>query len=502
MLPRVPCKISVKNRMTFLTKFRMTGACNVQKDVEQQVWSTIRRHGMLAEGDCVIVALSGGADSVALFHLLAWGRQTLGLRLLAAHLNHGLRGAAAEEDEAFVRALCEQNGVPLFVRQAEGSPRLAGEGEEAWGRRLRYAFFEELAHSHAAKVATGHSGSDNAETVLFHAIRGSFTAGLSGIPPVRGVFVRPLLDVNREEIRAFCRERGYAYREDASNGDPAYSRNLLRLSALPLLEQAHPGAERALCRLAADMRGLHGWLGAQAEELLRAARAEEVAPGWRLPGYMAARLLAAPQPVRLAALARLAGPRAGRSALAGLEAVLEGRCSALALPGGCTAFLRGGRFLLARQSWPEAPREMVLAEGEYALPGGYRLHVWVEETGCGEKTCEKKQKKGYTFRADYDKIKQCGILRTRSRGDDFAPPGRGLHKPLKKWMIEEGIDRELRALLPLVAERGSGRVLWVWGAGFCAGLQPDADTRRLLCIQTVYAPEENRGGQDGQPEYF
>ncbi len=476
----------------------------MQEELTTQVWNTVRRQEMLAPGDCVIVALSGGADSVALFHVLAAAQNSWGLRLLAAHVNHGLRGAAADGDEAFVRRLCEEAGVPLFVRGAAGVPRLPGEGEEAWGRRLRYAFFEELAALHGAKVATGHNASDNAETVLFHAIRGSFTGGLAGIPPVRGVFIRPLLDVSRQQVRRFCQSCGYAYREDASNQDPAYTRNLLRLSALPLLEQAHPGAEHALGRLAADMRQLDGWLQGLAQELLKQAAGPEgnVPEGWRLPAYNAAVLLAAPGPVRLEALAQLAGRSATRAHLAAMEEVLAGRATAAALPGQKTAVLRGERFLLSPATLPPAGYEAPLQEGAWALPGGYRMHIWVEKAPHKHEEAEKKQKKGYTFRADYDKIKQCGILRTRREGDCFAPPGRGLHKTLKKWMIEQGIDKELRGLLPLVAEKGSGQVLWVWGVGFGKGLEPNAATCRVLCIRTQYEQEENGGRQDGQPEYF
>ncbi len=466
--------------------------------------STIRRHAMLQPGDRVIVGLSGGADSVALFHLLLKNRLGLGIQLQAAHLNHGLRGAAAEEDEAFVRRLCEANDVPLHLRRADMAlrPKPKGEGAEAWGRRLRYAFFDELAFLQNAKVATGHTGSDNAETLLFNAARGSFTAGLAGIPPVRGPYIRPLLAFGRGQVRAYCKQMGYAYRQDASNEELIYSRNRLRLQVMPELEAAHPGAEKALCRLAEDMRSLDAWLLQQAQaglaEARRLAEGREKPEGWFLQGYDAETLLALPAPVRLRALAALLGRAATRTALSQMEEVLSGVAGMAQLPGGLMARRSGGRFLLVPPALYGGAGDELLAEqapkmGRQPLPFGYVLTSCIEEaTGCvWEK--QKKEKKDYTFWADYDKMNPY-VIRTRRKGDFFAEAGRQGTKTLKKWMIEKGIDRELRGRLPLLARPGSGQVLWVFGAGFSSEVQVAQHSRRQLHICTEYLGKEEAGG--------
>ena len=456
----------------------------------EKVLSFTRREGLLLPGDCVIVALSGGADSVALFHLLRKNSQALGIRLRAAHFNHGLRGKASDADEQFVRRLCAGARVPLDVEKGNMStvPKPKGEGTEAWGRRLRYAFFERLADQYEAKVATGHTRSDNAETVLFHAIRGSGTRGLSGIHPVRGRFVRPLLPLGREEVRLFCQENGYAYVEDATNEDPAFTRNLLRLSAMPVLEQAHPGAEKALDRLSRQMRDVDSWLEELALQLLQKAQNEKEAfpAGWHLPAYDAETFLAAAVPVRRKALSLLLGPRTDHAALLAMEQVLCGELRAAVLPGGQSAVLRNGRFLLLcpEDEKPPPSYEMELRPGQYALPGGYNLEIGTCAADTAEGQILENPKKGYTFCADYDKIYQYGMLRTRRKGDRFYEAGRGVGKTLKKWMSEKRIDRELRGYIPLMAQGQSGRILWVWGAGFSQGLQPGKNTKTILWVKT------------------
>ena len=181
-------------------------------EFEARAGAYISQHQMLQKGDTVIVALSGGADSMALFHFLFSVQNVWGLRLRAAHVNHGLRGAAADGDAAFVRAQCAARGVPLDETLLS-PPENAG---EEWGRQERYAFFARLAQAHGAKVATAHTCSDNAETVLMHILRGSGANGAEGIREQNGRYLRPLLDMTRDEIFAYvCKsliqEQMYVY---------------------------------------------------------------------------------------------------------------------------------------------------------------------------------------------------------------------------------------------------------------------------------------------------
>ena len=169
----------------------------------ETVKQTIQTHAMLEDGEPVLVALSGGADSVALLRAL----QALSYPVRAFHLNHCLRGAESDRDEAFCRALCAGLGVPLTVERIDvAAARAAGEGIEAAARRIRYA--QLTAAAQGAKIATAHTADDNLETMLFHLVRGTGPKGLAGIPPVRGQVIRPLLGVTRAAVEAYLHALG------------------------------------------------------------------------------------------------------------------------------------------------------------------------------------------------------------------------------------------------------------------------------------------------------
>ena len=219
---------------------------------------------LMSAGERVCVAVSGGADSVALLLALAEAnraKEALGVVLSAVHVHHGLRGAEADADEAFVRELCEQLSVPLVVERVDVAARQAAEREglEEAARELRYQVFRELMKSGEADlVATAHTLDDQAETVVMKLLRGAWTEGIGGIAPVvesggkdrQPRIVRPMLGVRRAEVEAFLRERGQTWREDATNRDVSLTRNRVRHELMPVLRGFNPGVDVALARLA------------------------------------------------------------------------------------------------------------------------------------------------------------------------------------------------------------------------------------------------------------
>jgi tRNA(Ile)-lysidine synthase len=254
------------------------------------------RH-IFSAGDRVCCAVSGGADSVALLLGLResnGAKESLGIVLSAVHVHHGLRGDAADDDEAFVRALCEQIGVPLAVERVDTPARQesAREGIEEAARALRYGVFWSLLGSGRADlVATAHTLDDQAETVVMKFLRGAWTEGLGGISRVvekhglasgmqgagrgSGRIVRPLLNVRRAAVEDFLRERGQEWREDETNRDLSLTRNRVRHELMPTLRTFNPGIDAALARLADIARDDEAFWGA---EVARAA------PGIVLPG--------------------------------------------------------------------------------------------------------------------------------------------------------------------------------------------------------------------------
>ncbi len=255
---------------------------------------------MLPAGTRVLCACSGGADSSALLHLLC---HTEGVTVVCAHFNHRLRGAESDRDEAWVRALCETLGVPCVCESADVAAWAAANrmGLEEAARTLRYAFLERAAEQYDCdRIATAHHAEDNAETVLWNLVRGSGTRGLSGIPPVRGKIIRPLLDVTRPQIEAYLRENGLSCVDDSSNGADDNPRNRIRHHVLPMLLAENPCALEHICAAAESLRADDAYLSEQAEGLIT-----EAAGSGALPIQ---EFLALPEPVGTRVLRGLFGP--------------------------------------------------------------------------------------------------------------------------------------------------------------------------------------------------
>ena len=209
-------------------------------DILKTVLGTIKEHNMFSCGDRVLIGLSGGADSTALFHILFELKDQLGITIACAHVNHSLR-KTADRDMDFCRELCENAGVPFFsiTKDIKAEAKSAGMSEDLYARGVRYDFFESLGFD---KIATAHNKNDVAETLVFNFMRGAGIGGLSGIPYVRGKVVRPLLDVKKADITAFCKEEGYQFVTDETNFEAIYSRNKIRLNLIPEIEKEYNSA--------------------------------------------------------------------------------------------------------------------------------------------------------------------------------------------------------------------------------------------------------------------
>ena len=225
-----------------------------------KVTAFIRRHEMFAPGDEVVCAVSGGADSMALLWAMYLLKEKLQIRLSVAHFNHHLRGAESDRDEAFVADFCKGYGIPFAA--GSGNVVSGAKGLEAAAREARYAFLRTL----PGKIATAHTASDNAETVLLHLVRGTGLKGLGGITPVRGPLIRPMLTVTREEVLAFLEEYSIPYVEDSSNAGDDFLRNRLRHSVMPLLGEENPSLAQNLSAMALRLRQDEAALAAIARE--------------------------------------------------------------------------------------------------------------------------------------------------------------------------------------------------------------------------------------------
>ncbi len=212
----------------------------MSKSLEEKLLAFADSFDMLPAKCRVLAAVSGGADSVSLLLALNSIAEKRQISLTAAHYNHCLRGGESDGDEKFVKDLCNRLGVPFVSGRGDvkGEAEKTGESLEEAARRLRYAFLRQAAQG--AFIATAHTSDDNAETVLMNLMRGAGTKGLSGIPPVRGDIIRPMLTVTRREVEEYLREQGQTYREDSTNASDEYTRNRIRHALVPLMTEMSP----------------------------------------------------------------------------------------------------------------------------------------------------------------------------------------------------------------------------------------------------------------------
>ncbi|MGN0706989.1 MAG: tRNA lysidine(34) synthetase TilS [Faecalibacterium sp.] len=453
----------------------------------------------------IAAAVSGGADSIALLYLLwAMEQQDPGLlRLSACHVNHGLRGESADRDEFFVRSVCAELGVPLRVFHAAALGSVPSHAGEDWARRLRYHCFARLRTEGIDRIATAHTATDQAETLLFRLARGTGLHGAGGIRPMREGFIRPLLCLTRAQTEACCRALGQPWVTDETNRSDAYARNRLRHGALPALRSANTEAERNLARFCEKAARADAYFARQARQLLETARRD--ARTAALPSGARYALVMGREVFALAPL-QAADPLILESAMHLLASSLPNedeadvqRLCALAVRGNGAAQLRrqvlwrAGRGVLWREIPPEEQAPVpplsvnlpVFRPGqtaEYHLPGGWRIKMELFPAWFPEKT-HAVHKKDLKNVADYARITTLHSdlqLRSRKPGDRFRPAGRGISKELRKWMNEAGVPPLLRGSLPLLA--AGSQVLWVCGEGFADGLAPDADSVWILRI--------------------
>jgi len=244
----------------------------VLSPLEQRVLRTIKKYGMISPGDHVLAAVSGGADSVAMLHILHGLREHLGIQLSVAHMDHGIRGEAARREAAFVQDLCARLGIGCVAETRDVPEHKIASGlslQEA-ARDVRYGFFSDaMAATGAAKLALAHQADDQAETVLMRLVRGASLKGLAGIPACRdGYIIRPLIEIERRAIEAWLHERDISFVPDTSAGEQHYQRNKIRHQLMPLLRDSYnPGIVATLGRTAALLRRDEQALDALVEDL-------------------------------------------------------------------------------------------------------------------------------------------------------------------------------------------------------------------------------------------
>lgn len=229
-------------------------SCSINDTVINKVIYAIENHNMIKSGDKIIVALSGGADSVTLLHCLNTIKDELDFELSACHVNHNLRGADSDSDQAFAETLCKKMNIPLKVFSIDVTKAMEKHTSvEETARELRYQAFAAESARLGAKAATAHNSCDNTETVFLNLLRGTGLKGLCGIPPVRDYLIRPLILCTRDEIEAYCNENTLQYVTDKTNFSTEYTRNKIRLELLPKLLEINPSLYDGVSRMTSSL---------------------------------------------------------------------------------------------------------------------------------------------------------------------------------------------------------------------------------------------------------
>jgi tRNA(Ile)-lysidine synthase len=488
------------------------------RSLANSVFETIRKSRILAPGDRAGVAVSGGADSVALLSILESLRDRLGITLRVVHFNHGLRGADSDGDAQFVEDLARKRGLECIVGREDVAATAAAHkwNLEDASRRLRYAFFQRLVEEgRATHITVAHTADDQAETVLAHILRGTGPAGLAGIYPAVGSVVRPLLGERREDLRTYLRELGQTWREDATNRDLSKQRARIRDRLLPLLERDFsPRAVDHLARLAGLAREEEIFWNALVEDRFRTLiRKDKEKIGVRIQDLLAPLELSnAPATAAPAALRTLTERlirriyeqlRGGLSGLGAFHVEQVIRLASVStsgsraeLPGGILVERNFGDLIFSRI--PRAARQMPRRETDsrtvaylyvVSLPSRGIATVSVPELKSRfclkviDWSVSERDTKSDSAALDADLLREPLVLRSWRPGDAYRPRGRRRTKKLKEMFLAGRVPGRDRVGWPVL--ESAGRVVWARGLPpadqFCAR----EDTQAGLLIEEV-----------------
>lgn len=461
--------------------------------MEKKVFGYLEQFGMVEPGMRVVVGFSGGADSTALLELLWEYGKTHRLMVYALHVNHGIRRQEADRDQQFCEAFCKERGIRL-VTVLSDVPKVAkreGISLEEAGRNVRYKAFAKELDAGCDRVALAHHQNDQAETMLFHLMRGSGLRGLRGMEPIRGAYIRPFLCVTREEIEHWLLKKQISWVEDTTNEELTYTRNRIRHQIVEPLEAIRPGSVRHMSKTAAMLWNIEDFLKEELEkQWVKIVRAD--GDSYRIQREDLEKIHPVLQEqLLLQILEQMFGDKRKPEAIhiEQILTLLKGRSgNRVSLPSDCFAVLDYQDLLLKKGYRVEKTETEV-----YCVPG-QEYHYMGEDFSITLENRKKNVKipaNRYTKWFDYDKIKGNVVLRTRRSGDylEVAP---GVHKKLKNYLIDNKVPREHRDQCILLAD--GAHIIWVIGMRISEHYKVTEGTRRILKVQ-------KKGTEDGETSH-
>jgi len=457
--------------------------------LEIQVRKTIERYSMLAPGEHVLVAASGGADSTALLLCLHKFAAAFPLTLTAAHLNHRIRGTEADDDQEFVRRMCADWGIS-FVSEIIEVKRQAAEARhnlEEYARNMRNDFLRRMAHRvNAQRIAVGHNLNDQAETALFRFLRGSGLQGLSSIyPVVDGLVIRPLLECSRDAIRNYLKQQGISYREDSSNRDLRHTRNRIRLELMPYLEKNfNPQLVAILARDTALARETWSFVNSQATEAYQNLYRRTDNEILLSIGQLLKLHPALQKQVLRQALKECLGSLRGIASVH-IQSIIslcgEGRSGEqINIPHGGIALRQFGSLLLLNKPLQPNPDYAYTLEipGQCRIPeAGAIFRCTIRNSPNRKMMSEKRQTQAFL---DPSRMPQSLLIRSRKPGDRY---GGSEHRKVKKMLIDSKIPQVQRNALPMIVV-GNG-VIWIPGFNPARGYEATPESSDSVLVEML-----------------
>jgi tRNA(Ile)-lysidine synthase len=455
----------------------------------KKVNQTIEKYNLLEKGERVVVALSGGPDSTALLAVLASIAQELDLSLIVAHFNHGLRGAESDEDENISRDSSEKRGFPFVSGKMDQRKGNKGLSPEDFYRRQRYNFLNKVAKNYQAqKIALGHNLQDQAETVLLNILRGSGLEGLKGFLPMRdGKFIRPLIEISRQEIISFLNEAGIPYRQDSSNKNKIYLRNQIRSELIPYLKKKfNPKIEENLAQMAEILRPEDEFIRHHVAYALKSSVIERQQDRILLKIADINKLHPAIRWRLFKTLLESLSPAKNGFSFIHIKSLdnLTKKCESgkrVVLPLGIEARREYDNLILERKK--VCSKQM---EYEYTMniPGS----LYVKERKLTVRS-ELTTKENVDFNGknevylDLDKIQQPVILRNRRDGDWFQPLGMQGRQKIKYFFIDHKMPRCERNEIMLFVDQLS--VIWIENIHLNDRVKITAETKNVLKLEIM-----------------
>ncbi|MDH5739767.1 MAG: tRNA lysidine(34) synthetase TilS [Nitrospira sp.] len=453
---------------------------------------TIRTNDLFHHGQHLLVAVSGGPDSMALLSLLDCLRSQWSLTLTAVHCNYGLRGSESEADQEFVTACCAERNISLHVRRIHLLERRKPSSLQAVARDRRYQVFAEIAEQCGAnRIALGHTADDQAETILLWLLRGAGLTGLSGMPAFRDhMIIRPLYETRRQEILTYLQDAGLLFRVDSSNAKPLYVRNRIRHELVPVLNRLAPASLSALCRLAEICREDDRYVEHQAATLFSSAVTWEAGGGWVIDRSL---LLDFPRSLQRRGIRSLIRKSLNHQYTSGLRTIDRVISMAARGKSGSRLDIIGGHIVVNDRQLRFVPRskrtmscdleQPAILENRMTIPGtlmwsgtGQRLQVQLE-AHCQALAPPERNR----IVVDADRVSQPLIVRSWLPGDRFQPCGmHGHSKKVQDFFTDLKIPRSVRSCIPLVvAPEG---IVWVVGYRQDHRWLPTTATKRCLVL--------------------